>query len=112
MRTVSVDVEELRALCQTARQARRHIVESIFAAQAGHLGGPLSAADILVALYFDVMRVDPQRPDWPERDRFILSKGHSSIGLYAVLALRGYFPLEELQTFDAVDSRLQGHPDM
>jgi transketolase len=88
------------------------IVESIFHAQAGHLGGPLSAADILVALYFDVLRIDPARPDWPERDRFILSKGHSSIVLYVVLAQRGYFPVEELSTFDAIDSRLQGHPDM
>jgi transketolase len=107
---VSVErAAELRGIAQTAR---RLIVESIHRAQAGHLGGPFSAADILVALYFDVMRIDPARPDWPERDRFILSKGHSSIGLYAVLALRGYFPVEELGTFDAIDSRLQGHPDM
>jgi transketolase len=99
-------------LTEIARETRRLIVESIFHAQAGHLGGPLSATDILVALYFDVMQIDPERPDWPERDRFILSKGHSSIGLYVVLAQRGYFPVEELSTFDAIDSRLQGHPDM
>src|SRR5205814_1369435 len=86
--------------------------EAIYEAQAGHLGGPLSAADMLVALYFEVLRIDPRRPDWPERDRFILSKGHSSIGLYVVLALRGYFPIAELATFDQIDSRLQGHPDM
>ncbi len=103
------DIEQLRA---HALQTRRLIVESIFTAQAGHLGGPLSATDILVALYFDVMRIDPGRPDWPDRDRFILSKGHSSIALYAVLAQRGYFPVDELSTFDAIDSRLQGHPDM
>ena len=102
----------IAALRDTARETRRLIVESIFAAQAGHLGGPLSATDILVALYFDVMRIDPARVDWPERDRFILSKGHSSIALYTVLAQRGYFPIEELSTFDAIDSRLQGHPDM
>ena len=102
----------IRSLRATARDTRRLIVQSIFTAQAGHLGGPLSATDILVALYFDVLRIDPERVDWPERDRFILSKGHSCIALYAVLAQRGYFPVEELSTFDAIDSRLQGHPDM
>jgi transketolase len=112
MRTVDVDEERARSLGETARETRRLIVESIYRAQAGHLGGPLSATDILVALYFDVLRIDPARPDWPERDRFILSKGHSSIGLYTVLAQRGFFPIDELSTFDAVDSRLQGHPDM
>jgi transketolase len=102
-------IEELRGL---SAQARRLILESVHTAGAGHVGGPLSAADLLVALYFDVLNIDPERPDWSERDRFILSKGHSSIGLYAVLALRGYFPLAELSTFDQIDSRLQGHPDM
>ena len=102
-------LNELRAL---ATENRRLIVKAIHEAQAGHLGGPLSATDMLVALYFDVLRIDPQRPDWPARDRFILSKGHSSIALYAVLALRGYFPVEELYTFDKINSRLQGHPDM
>ncbi|GAC1523075.1 MAG: transketolase [Chloroflexota bacterium] len=97
---------------KTARQTRRLIVETIYRAQAGHLGGPLSAVDILVALYFEIMRLDPKRPQWMERDRFILSKGHSSVALYAVLAQRGFFPLEELATFDRIDSRLQGHPDM
>jgi transketolase len=72
----------------------------------------LSAADILVALYFRVLNVRPDEPDWPDRDRFILSKGHSSIALYATMAARGYFPREELATFDAIDSRLQGHPDI
>ncbi|GAC1319773.1 MAG: transketolase [Chloroflexota bacterium] len=97
---------------KTARQTRRLIVETIYRAQAGHLGGPLSAVDILVALYFEIMRLDPKRPQWMERDRFILSKGHSSVALYAVLAQRGFFPIEELATFDRIDSRLQGHPDM
>ncbi len=109
---MSVDTVHVRRLRDTARETRRLIVQSVFTAQAGHLGGPLSAADILVALYFDVLRIDPDRPDWPDRDRFILSKGHSSIALYAVLAQRGYFPVDELITFDAIDSRLQGHPDM
>jgi transketolase len=93
-------------------EARKLIVQAIHRAGAGHLGGPLSATDILVALYFDQLRIDPNNPDWPERDRFILSKGHSSIALYTVLAMRGYFPVKELMTFDAAHSRLQGHPDM
>jgi len=103
------DYEEIEG---QAREIRRLVVRTVAHAGAGHIGGPLSAADILAALYFRVMRVDPARPDWPDRDRFILSKGHSAIGWYAALALRGYFPVEELQTFDAIDSRLQGHPDM
>jgi len=106
---LDVDICELQA---TARAARREIVKAVAHAGGGHLGGPLSAVELLTALYFRVLRIRPQQPDWPERDRFILSKGHSSIGLYAVLALRGYFPVDELSTFDAIDSRLQGHPDM
>jgi transketolase len=101
--------DELAAL---ARKARLLVIESVAAAGAGHVGGPLSAMDILVALYFRAMRIRPDEPDWPERDRFILSKGHSAIGLYATLALRGYFPVDELSTFDTAGTRLQGHPDM
>ncbi len=104
--------ERHRELSLTAIQIRRWIVEAVHHAKAGHLGGPMSATELLTALYFEVMTIDPMRPDDPARDRFILSKGHSSIGLYATLAARGYFPPEELETFDAVDSRLQGHPDM
>ena len=107
--TPSAPIDQLR---RTSSEARRHIIETIHHAGAGHIGGPLSVTDILVNLYFDRLRIDPARPDWPDRDRCILSKGHSSIALYAVLALRGYFPLEELATFDQIDSRLQGHPDM
>ncbi len=99
-------------LRRTSAEARKLIVQAIHHAGAGHLGGPLSATDLLVALYFDRMHIDSARPDWPERDRFILSKGHSSIALYTVLAMRGYFPTDELMTFDAAHSRLQGHPDM
>jgi transketolase len=95
-----------------AKAARREIVKTVTLAKGGHLGGPLSATDILVALYFRVLSIRPEEPAWPERDRFILSKGHSSIALYVILALRGFFPLQELQTFDALNSRLQGHPDM
>lgn len=95
-----------------ARQARIHILEAIKHAKGGHIGGPYSAADMLAALYFGVLNVRPHEPAWSERDRFVLSKGHSSIALYAMLALRGYFPVEELLTFDSLNSRLQGHPDM
>ncbi len=102
-------IAELEAV---ARQARWHILSTVAASKAGHIGGPLSATDLLVSLYFSEMNVDPSNPDDPDRDRFILSKGHSAIGLYSVLALRGYFPVEELSTFDHGNSRLQGHPDM
>ncbi len=95
-----------------ARAARAHIVRAIARAKGGHLGGPLSATDLLIALYFKVLRIRPQNPTWADRDRFILSKGHSSIALYTVMAMRGFLPIAELQTFDAIDSRLQGHPDM
>ncbi len=99
-------------LDDVARQGRLLVVESVAHSGAGHIGGPLSAMDMLVALYFRVLRIRPDEPDWPERDRFILSKGHSAIAQYAVMAMRGYFPIEELATFDTGDSRLQGHPDM
>ncbi|WP_067935091.1 transketolase [Alicyclobacillus kakegawensis] len=106
------DVEHIEELRELARTARQHIVRTIHKAGAGHLGGPLSAVDILTALYFDVMNVNPDNPSWEDRDRFVLSKGHSAIALYTVLAMRGFFPVAELDTFDAMDSRLQGHPDM
>jgi len=95
-----------------ACRVRIHIVKSVHYAKAGHIGGPFSCVEILVALYFHSLRIDPERPDWEDRDRFILSKGHSAIALYAVMAERGFFPLEELSTFDVVDSRMQAHPDM
>jgi transketolase len=106
------DVAEVARLREVARRIRVEVVKAVNHARAGHLGGPLSAADMLAALYFRVLRIRPDEPAWPDRDRFVLSKGHSSIGLYAAMALRGYFPLEELETFDAAHSRLQGHPDM
>ena len=95
-----------------ARRGRLLVVESVAHSGAGHIGGPLSAMDLLIALYFRVLRIRPDEPDWQDRDRFILSKGHSAIGLYVAMALRGYFPVEELATFDSADTRLQGHPDM
>ena len=108
----TVDAAEIARLEEVARRIRVEVVRSVNHARAGHLGGPLSAADLLAALYFRVLRIRPDEPRWPDRDRFVLSKGHSSIGLYAAMALRGYFPVEELATFDAAHSRLQGHPDM
>jgi len=102
-------VRELQALCARGRSLA---LGSVHAAGAGHVGGPFSAMEILVTLYFEVLRVDPERPRAPERDRFILSKGHASVGLYSVLALRGYLPEAELATFDHLGTRLQGHPDM
>jgi transketolase len=102
-------IAELNAL---SRQTRRLILQSVHTAGAGHIGGPLSVTDILVSLYFNELHIDPSNPSAEDRDRLILSKGHSSIALYAVLALRGFFPVEELSTFDQIDSRLQGHPDL
>jgi transketolase len=104
-----VPLAELRQLSDRAREL---IVRTIHTAGAGHLGGPLSATDLLISLYFDRMNIDPAQPRAEDRDRFILSKGHSSIALYVVLALRGYLPIDELVSFDQIDSRLQGHPDM
>ena len=103
---------EIAHLEEIARRIRVEVVRSVYTAKAGHLGGPLSAADMLAALYFHVLRIRPEEPSWPDRDRFILSKGHCSIGLYAAMALRGYFGVEELATFDQAGTRLQGHPDM
>lgn len=109
---MSASTDKVRDLLAKAIEARKLILKSVHKAGAGHIGGPLSATDMLVSLYFDVLRVDPARPDWENRDRFVLSKGHASIALYTVLAMRGYFPVAELATFDQIDSRLQGHPDM
>lgn len=99
-------------LADKAKQIRRHIIEMITEAKSGHPGGSLSAVEILTALYFQEMRVDPANPAWPDRDRFVLSKGHAAPVLYATLAERGFFPVEELLTLRKINSRLQGHPDM
>ena len=105
-------VADLDGLREVARRIRVEVIRAVNHARAGHIGGPMSAAEILAVLFFRLLRIRPEDPAWPDRDRFILSKGHSSIGLYAAMALRGYFPVEELRTFDAANSRLQGHPDM
>lgn len=104
------DPSRLAILQEKARAARREIVAMVHRANSGHVGGSLSAADLLVALYHEVMRVDSKNPQWSERDRFILSKGHCTPALYAVLALRGYFPASELENFRRIGSHLQGHP--
>ncbi len=103
----NIDIEELKEI---ARKLRIDILKSITEAGSGHPGGSLSAIDILVTLYWRVMKHDPARPDWPDRDRFVLSKGHAAPALYAVLAEWGYFPKDWLWTLRKVDSHLQGHP--
>lgn len=108
----TLDRAEVARLEEMARRTRVEIIRTVNHAQVGHIGGPLSSADVLAALYFRVLRIRPEEPHWPARDRFILSKGHSSLVQYAAMALRGYFPVEELRTFDSRGSRLQGHPDM
>lgn len=99
-------------LKRVAALIRCDIIEMIHTANAGHPGGSLSATDIVTALYFRMMRIDPERPDWPERDRFILSKGHACPVWYAALAERGYFDKAHLGTLRKLNSILQGHPDM
>ncbi|MGD0201979.1 MAG: transketolase [Bryobacteraceae bacterium] len=98
-------------LAQISKGIRRHIIQMLTAAKSGHPGGSLSAVEILVTLYWDVMRHDPANPGWPDRDRFILSKGHAAPVLYAVLAEWGYTPLETLNTLRQLGSIYQGHPD-
>lgn len=100
------------ALSQVAREIRRRVIEMTAAAGSGHTSTALSMAEIIAVLYFSELRVDPSRPEDPDRDRFVLSKGHGAPALYAALALRGFFPEEELQTFRKFGSRLQGHPDV
>ncbi|MDR2452513.1 MAG: transketolase [Candidatus Accumulibacter sp.] len=105
--SLNARVERLRRI---ANVMRRNVIDMVYTAQSGHIGGSLSAADIVTALYFDLMNVDPARPHWEERDRFVLSKGHACPIWYSALALRGFFPEDELKTLRRNDSRLQGHP--
>jgi len=107
-----VSADEIARLEDMARRIRVAVIRTVTERKVGHVGGPLSAADILAALYGRILRIRPDEPDWPDRDRFILSKGHSSLGQYAAMALAGYFPLDEMFTFNQKGSRLQGHPDM
>jgi len=104
----NLSIEELKEM---AKKLRRHVITMTATAGSGHPGGSLSAADIITALYFKAMHHNPQNPQWPDRDRFILSKGHAAPILYAALAESGYFPVAELATLRKLDSRLQGHTD-
>lgn len=95
-----------------ANKVRKHALTGVYNAQAGHPGGSLSISDLLALLYFEVMNVDPKNPDMADRDRLVLSKGHTAPALYGTLAERGFFPVEDVATLRKIDSYLQGHPDM
>lgn len=99
-------------LAKVANEVRKGVVTAVHGAKSGHPGGSLGAADIMTYLYFEEMNIDPADPHKADRDRFVLSKGHAAPGLYSVLANRGYFPVEELETLRHIGSRLQGHPNM
>ncbi len=101
-----------KMLSSYALKIRMGIIESTYNAKAGHPGGSLSSADLFSYLYFKEMRVDPANPNWENRDRFVLSKGHCAPGLYSALALKGFFPVDDLKTLRHIDSYLQGHPNM
>ena len=104
----SPPVDKLRAI---ANRIRRRDLQAVFEARAGHIGGEMSVTDLLTALYFHILRVDPERPDDPERDRLVLSKGHTACALYVTLAEKGFIPAEEISTFLKPHSRLNGHPN-
>ena len=104
--------QELKELKLTAVRVRKGVLTSTHAAKCGHPGGSLSAAELFTWLFFKELNIDPQNPKWADRDRFVLSKGHTAPGLYAALAQRGFFPVEELLTLRQIGSRLQGHPNM
>ncbi|HIR31289.1 MAG TPA: transketolase [Candidatus Faecousia faecavium] len=105
-------LQEKKQLQITACKVRMGVIEATHGAKAGHPGGSLSAADMFTYLYFKEMNIDPANPKWADRDRFVLSKGHTAPGLYAALANRGFFPVEDLPTLRHIDSYLQGHPNM
>lgn len=107
-----MDAEKLKSLQVTAAKVRLGIIEGVYHAKSGHPGGSLSSADIFTWLYFEELNIDPQNPKSPDRDRFVLSKGHCAPGLYATLAQRGYFSPDELKTLRHIGAMLQGHPDM
>ncbi|MGN1169517.1 MAG: transketolase [Acutalibacteraceae bacterium] len=107
-----MDAATKKQLQIKACKVRMGVIEGVYNAKSGHPGGSLSIADILTYLYFDHMNVDPKNPKWEDRDRFVLSKGHTAPALYAVLAHRGFFPVEELKTLRKPHSMLQGHPSM
>jgi transketolase len=107
-----MDIKEILKLEYTALNIRRDILRLIKAGEAGHVGGALSSVEIVTALYFNLMHVDPENPVWPQRDRFVLSAGHKCLVLYAALAEKGFFDKSVLDTYGALDSRIPGHPNM
>ena len=107
-----MDAEKRQSLALTAAKVRAGIIEGVYNARSGHPGGSLSSADIFTYLYFEKLNIDPQNPKCPDRDRFVLSKGHCAPGLYAALSLRGYFSPNELKKLRHIGAMLQGHPDM
>jgi len=107
-----MDKNKLKELKKIANEIRKESLVMIHRAQSGHPGGSLSEADILAALYFYKLRINSKKPDWEDRDRFVLSKGHACPAYYAALAMKGFFPEEELKTFRKINSRLQGHPEL
>ena len=107
-----MDEKRVIELSIIANRVRKNALTAVHSAQSGHPGGSLSIADVLTLLYFEVMKNDPKNPKDPDRDRFVLSKGHTAPALYGTLAERGYFPVEDIPGFRHIDSYLQGHPDM
>ncbi len=107
-----MDKQKKLDLMKKAACIRKYIIEEVFSAKSGHPGGSLSCTDIFTVLYFDEMRVDVNNPKWPDRDRFVLSKGHCAPALYATLAVKGFFPEKDLFTLRKIDSYLEGHPSM
>lgn len=107
-----MDEKRVIELSIIADKVRKNALTAVYSAQSGHPGGSLSSADIMTLLYFEVMNIDPKNPKDPDRDRFVLSKGHCAPALYSVLAERGFLPVEDIKTFRKTDSYLQGHPDM
>jgi transketolase len=108
MRIEETEIKNLSSRCQTIR---KHIIESVGNAGSGHPGGSLSCVELLAALYFKIMKLDPKNPHWSDRDRFILSKGHACPALYGTLAEKGFFPVAQLQSLRKLGAMLQGHPD-
>ena len=107
-----MDAKRKTELSVIANKIRKNALTAVYSAKSGHPGGSLSIADVLALLYFEIMNIDPKNPKNPDRDRFVLSKGHAAPALYSALALRGYFPVEDIPTFRHTGSYLQGHPDM
>ena len=108
MKIQNKTIDELKEI---AKKIRLGIIDAVYYGKSGHPGGSLSIADIMTVLYFDEMNIDSEKPDWEEKDRLVLSKGHCSPALYSALAYRGFFPIEDLKTFRNINSYLQGHPD-